>query len=157
MSRRIPVRSGPERSPNIVLLLREAFVALNDLVIVRLAERGHDAVRPAHAAVFQYLDDTGTTVSVLAQRARMTKQGMAQLVHHLEDHGYIARTADPGDRRAKLVIPTDRGLEVFAIAQEIVPEIEDLVSSIIGADHKATMRDDLAAIRHRLRTSGDAR
>ncbi|HWM75431.1 MAG TPA: MarR family transcriptional regulator, partial [Nocardioides sp.] len=116
MSRRIPVLSGHERSPNIVVLLRETFMALNDIVVVRLAEHGHDAVRPAHAAVFQYLDDTGTTVSVLAQRARMTKQGMAQLVQHLEAHGYVARIADPSDRRAKLVTPTDRGLEVFAIA-----------------------------------------
>ena len=155
MSRRIPVLSGHERSPNIVVLLRETFMALNDIVIVRLAEHGHDAVRPAHAAVFQYLDDTGTTVSVLAQRARMTKQGMAQLVQHLEAHGYVARVADPKDRRAKLVKPTDRGLEVFAIAQGLVPEIEDLVSSIIGENRKAAMQDDLTAIQHRVSQSQD--
>lgn len=134
-------------APNVVLLLREAYLRLNDIVIVRLAEQGHDAVRPAHAAVFQFLDDTGTTVSVLAQRARMTKQAMAQLVHHLEEHGYVERVDDPADRRAKLVIPTDQGREVFAIAQGLVPEIEDLVSSIIGSDHLAAMRADLDAIR----------
>ena len=60
---------GRERPANTVVLLREAFVALNDLVVVRLAERGHAAVRAAHGAVFQYLDDTGTTVSLLAERA----------------------------------------------------------------------------------------
>jgi hypothetical protein len=64
--------------------MREAFVALNDLVIGRLAEQGHGQVRAAHGAVFQYLDDTGTTVSLLAERAQITKQAMAELVQHLE-------------------------------------------------------------------------
>ena len=69
MSRPRPISAGHERPVNLVVLLREAYVALNDLVPARLAERGHDAIRPAHGAVFQYLDDTGTTVSQLAERA----------------------------------------------------------------------------------------
>ena len=73
MSRRIPVTSGRTRPVNLDVALREAFIAVNDLVLSRLAERGHSAIRPAHSAVFQYLDDTGTTVSLLAERAQMTK------------------------------------------------------------------------------------
>ena len=42
-------------------------------------------------------DDTGTTVSLLAERARMTKQAMAELVRHLEAHGYVRRVPDPTD------------------------------------------------------------
>ena len=49
----------------------------------------------------------------------MTKQAMAELVRHLEVHGYVVRVPDPGDRRAKLVRPTDRGREVIALAQEL--------------------------------------
>ena len=124
MSRRIPVLAGRERPANLAVLMREAFVAINDLVIARLAERGHGDVRPAHAAVFQYLDDTGTTVSVLADRAQMTKQAMAELVRHLEERGYLVRVPDPTDKRAKLVLPTDRGRDVIAVAQALVPEVE---------------------------------
>lgn len=149
MSRRIPIVLGRERPANIVVLLREAFVALNDLVIVRLAERGHDVVRPAHGAVFQYLDDIGTTVSLLAERAQMTKQAMAELVRHLETHGYVVRVPDPADRRAKLVRPTDRGREVFDIAQKLVPEIEDRIRTLLGEDRALALRDDLEAIRFR--------
>jgi DNA-binding MarR family transcriptional regulator len=134
MSTRLPVTAGYPRPANLAVLMREAFVALNDLVIDRLAERGHAVVRPAHGAVFQYLDDTGTTVSVLAERAQMTKQAMAELVSHLEAYGYVVRVQDPTDRRAKLVLPTDRGKQVVAIAQELVPEVEHRVSSILGAD-----------------------
>jgi DNA-binding MarR family transcriptional regulator len=147
MSRRIPMREGRERPLNVVSLLRETFMTLNDLVIIRLAERGHGALRPSHGAVFQYLDDTGTTVSVLAERAQMTKQAMAELVQHLETHGYVVRVPDPSDRRAKLVQPTERGREVFAIAQELIPEIESRIRRVIGADRARELRNDLEAIR----------
>jgi hypothetical protein len=94
------MREGRERPLNLVSLLRETFIALNDLVVVRLAERGHSGVRPSHGAVFQYLDDTGTTVSVLAERAQMTKRAMAELVQHLETRGYVVQVPDPSDRGA---------------------------------------------------------
>ena len=143
MSRPRPTTGGAPRPSNTAVLLREAFLALNDLVIVRLAERGHAAVRPAHAAVFQYLDDTGTTVSTLAARAQMTKQAMAELVAHLERHGYVVRVPDPADRRAKLVQPTATGREVVAIAQELVPEVEQQIDATLGPDRARELRRDL--------------
>src|SRR5215212_7844608 len=143
MSRPRPMTGAAPRPGNTAVLLREAFLALNDLVIVRLAERGHAVVRPAHAAVFQYLDDTGTTVSTLAARAQMTKQAMAELVAHLERHGYVVRVPDPGDRRAKLVQPTATGRDVVAIAQELVPEIEEQIDATLGPDRAQALRRDL--------------
>ena len=147
MSTRRPITAGHERPTNLAVLMREAFVALNDVGIARLTEGGHAEVRSAHGAVFQYLDDTGTTVSVLANRAQMTKQAMAELVRHLETHGYVTRVPDPDDRRAKLVTPTARGHEVITIAQELVPELEGRVSRVLGADRMQALRDDLEAIR----------
>lgn len=146
MSRPRPVTAGAPRPSNTVVLLRDAYLLLNDLAIARLAERGHDAVRPAHGAVFQYLDDAGTTVSTLAARAQMTKQAMAELVAHLERHGYVRRVPDPADRRAKLVRPTGRGQEVVALAQELVPEVEQLIDDTLGAARAEAMRRDLRAL-----------
>ena len=147
MSTRIPQLAGKERPANLAVLMREVFVALNDIVVARLAERGHDVVRPAHGAVFQYLDDTGTTVSVLAERSHMTKQAMAELVQHLESHDYLTRVPDPNDRRAKLVLPTERGHEVIAIAQGLVPELEGQVTKLLGVDRTRALRKDLETIR----------
>jgi DNA-binding MarR family transcriptional regulator len=147
MSRRIPVTAGRERPVNLGVALREAFIAVNDLVLARLADRGHTAIRPAHSAVFQYLDDTGTTVSLLAERAQMTKQAMAELVAYLEAHGYVTRTPDPGDRRAKLVLPTGRGREVIVIAQGLAPELEDLITGGLSPDRLRQLREDLETIR----------
>jgi DNA-binding MarR family transcriptional regulator len=146
MSRPRPVTGGAPRPTNTVVLLREAYLTLNDLAIVRLAERGHEAVRPAHGAVFQYLDDTGTTVSTLAARAEMTKQAMAELVAYLERQGYVVRVPDPTDRRARLVRPTAAGREVVAIAQELVPEVEHHIDDVLGPDRARALRRDLAIL-----------
>jgi DNA-binding MarR family transcriptional regulator len=147
MSSRIPRLEGRERPANLAVLMREAFVTLNDLVVARLAEHGHDLVRPAHGTVFQYLDDTGTTVSLLAERAQMTKQAMAELVQHLEINGYVVRVPDPQDGRAKLVLPTERGREVITIAQGLVPELEGRVARLLGKDRVQALRQDLNTIR----------
>jgi DNA-binding MarR family transcriptional regulator len=155
MSSRIPRLEGRERPANLAVLMREAFVALNDLVVARLAERGHGVIRAAHGAVFQYLDDTGTTVSLLAERAQMTKQAMAELVQHLETHGYLIRVPDPNDRRAKLVLPTERGREVLTLAQELVPELEGRVTKLLGPDRTRALRQDLDTIRHAFTTGRD--
>jgi DNA-binding MarR family transcriptional regulator len=152
MSTRSPMTGGRPRPENLAVLMREVFRSLNDRVLDRLAERGHGVVRPVHSAVFEYLDDTGTTVSLLAERAQMTKQGMAELVAHLETHGYVVRVPDPTDRRAKLVLPTERGKEVVRIAQELVPELENWVGELLGADRARALRTDLEVLRQAVRT-----
>lgn len=143
MSRDLPTRARPV---NTAVLLREAFIALNDRMIDRLSELGHGVIRPAHGAVFQYIDDAGTRVARLAERAQMTKQAMAELVAHLEQHGYVIRVPDPGDGRAKLVLPTPKGREVFGIAQELVPGIEGELDELLGLRRAAALRSDLARI-----------
>ena len=132
MSSRLPKTTAREQPENLAVLLREAFTALNDQAVARLAERGHGAVRVAHGAVFQYLDDAGTTVTALAERAGMTKQSMGELVRHLEAHGYVERVPDPGDGRAKLVRATERGGEVYAIVREFVDRDRDPAHRPLG-------------------------
>jgi DNA-binding MarR family transcriptional regulator len=77
----------------------------------------------------------------------MTKQAMAELVLHLERHGYVERQPDPADRRAKLVMPTAKGLEVFAVVRELVPQIEADIERLLGPGRAAALRDDLDLLR----------
>lgn len=142
-----PSARSERRRTNIVVDLREAYTVLDNLVIPRLARHGHGAVRRAHSAVFEHVDDDGTTVSTLAQRARMTKQAMAELVQGLELHGYVVRVPDPSDRRSKLVRLTDRGRDVIAIAQSFIPEAERHIAETIGAERLEALRRDLRAVR----------
>lgn len=133
MSSRLPDTTARRAPENLAILLREPFRAMNEELIVRLAERGHPEVRYVHGSVFQYLDDAGTRVSVLAERAQVSKQAMAQLVAHLEAHGYVERVPDPADRRAKLVRTTARGRAVFAIVREFVAELDARLVARLGA------------------------
>lgn len=137
MSSRLPATTSRRSPENLGILLREPFRAGSDLLHRRFAERGHPQIRPPHGNVMQYLDDDGTRVSVLAERAGMTKQAMAELVAHLERLDYVERVPDPTDRRAKLVRATPRGNELYAIAREVVAEVEAEWTARLG---KAKMR-----------------
>jgi len=135
-------RSTPRRRPeNLGLLLREPFRLGSELLHQRFVERGHPEIRPPHGNVFPFLDDEGTRVSVLAQRAQITKQSMAELVEHLERHGYVERVPDPGDRRAKLVRATARGHELYALAREVAAEIEREWTERLGEHKMRRLRD----------------
>ncbi len=137
MSSALPETTSRRRPENLAILLREPFRVGTAALHRRFAERGHPEVRPPHGHVFQFLDDAGTRVSVLAERAQITKQSMAELVAHLERHGYVERVPDPSDRRAKLVRATERGGEVYEIAREVVAELEARWTQRLG---RAKMR-----------------
>src|SRR5919197_5610206 len=137
MSSRLPETSARRSPENLAILLREPFRTGTERLHRRFAERGHSEIRPPHGNVMQFLDDGGTRVSVLADRAHMTKQSMAELVAHLERHGYVERVPDPSDRRAKLVRTTAKGQELHTIARAFVAELEGRWAERIG---KAKMR-----------------
>ena len=147
---------GGDPRRNVVVQLREAYEVLDDLVPARLVEHGFIDFRPAHSKVFEYLDETGTTVSVLADRATMTKQAMAELVAHLEERGYVLRVPDPSDRRAKLVMPTDRGQEVYRVARGLVPELHARLAHLLGEERFEQLRHDLDLVRSEFHAEGRA-
>lgn len=124
MSRALPETDARNRPENLGVLLREPFMVMSERLHHYFAEHGHPEVRTPHGDALQYLDDEGTRVSDLAARAQITKQSMAELVLHLERHGYVERVPDPSDRRAKLVRATARGSEVYALAHEFVAKTE---------------------------------
>jgi DNA-binding MarR family transcriptional regulator len=127
---------------NLGGLLRDAFHELTEHIHARLAEHGHPHIRVAHGNVFQFLDDGGTRVSVLAQRAQMTKQSMGELVAHLEAHGYVERVPDPSDGRARLVRATaPRGQEIYPLARAAIAEVEARWAERIGEAQLLRLRE----------------
>jgi DNA-binding MarR family transcriptional regulator len=141
MSTRLPDTTARREPPALGSLLREPFLAMTDHLHRRLAERGHPQIRPAHGTVFQFLDDDGTRVGVLAERAQMTKQSMAELVAHLEAHGYVERVPDPTDRRARLVRTTAAGRAVFPLAREAMGEVEARWTARLGEPGMRRLRE----------------
>jgi DNA-binding MarR family transcriptional regulator len=136
-----------ERPPKgLGALLRDPFLEMTAHIHARLAEQGHPHVRVAHGNVFQWLDDEGTRVSVLAERAQMTKQSMGELVAHLEAHGYIERVPDPADKRAKLVRLTSSGHDVYPVARAAIAEIEAAWERRLGTARLRQLRELLTEL-----------
>jgi DNA-binding MarR family transcriptional regulator len=130
--------------PDLPRLLLEASRLLGAEVVASLDERGFPDARPAHAAVFMHIDRRSWTRAVdLARRARMTKQGMMQLVDDLEQRGYVRRVPDADDARAKVVRLTARGRRYVAEARRAVAAVEGRARRELGDRRYEVLRDAL--------------
>jgi DNA-binding MarR family transcriptional regulator len=90
-------------------------------------------------------------VSELARRAQITKQSMAELVAHLERHGYVERVPDPKDRRARLVKATAKGREVYAIARVVIADLERDWTARLGEPKMRRLRALLEELNDKLK------
>jgi DNA-binding MarR family transcriptional regulator len=150
MSTGSPYTTSLPDPPNIGILLRRPFQSIVDAVDERLAESGHRAIRPAHGNVFQFIEPEGTRVSVLAERAQMTKQSMAELVAHLERHGYVERIPDPTDRRAKLTRLTDKGRAAVPIALAAIDDTAAKWRRQLGPERFRSLQEILQELNQHL-------
>lgn len=71
---------------------------------------GEDGLRPSQFRVIGSVPpDDGITVTELAERVGMTKQGVGQFVTELTRDGYLVTESDPQDRRVRIVRRTRLG------------------------------------------------
>ena len=133
-------------NPDLGVLAARLSDATQAELFARLAEQGHGDLRPRHGGVLAYLDEDGIRPTELARLSGRHKQIVGRLVDELEDLGYIDRRADPADRRAKLIVPTERGLEAMRLADGIVAEIERRHAEAAGRKTYAEFRNVLRSI-----------
>jgi DNA-binding MarR family transcriptional regulator len=130
--------------PHTGRLLRDAFAAFERELLHGLHAADADALRATHQAVLRFLDvETGTRASTLAERAGLTRQALTQIVDDLERLGYVVRRPDPEDRRAKLVVYTDKGRATFEVARRIIEGIERDWRERLGAAAYESLRASL--------------
>ncbi len=96
--------------------------------------------------VFRSLAIRPMTVSELAGHLEITKQGAAQVIDDMERRGYVQRSPDPGDRRARLVRLSPRGEQALAKARRFHREYERDLARAHGKEAVATLRALLEAI-----------
>jgi DNA-binding MarR family transcriptional regulator len=104
---------------NTGVYLRILWDDLRNNLETQLKEMGYDDVSPSHGWVFSNTDDSGSRITELAAKAKITKQSMSILVAQLEAGGYVKRTPDPDDKRAWLLILTAKGKKVRNAGQQI--------------------------------------
>lgn len=82
------------------------------------------------------------TVGELGRYVRVGKSTMTGIVARLVSTGLVERGADPADRRASLITPTERGRD---IAEALITRVRaEVLTLLLPLDQPA--RDDLAAL-----------
>ena len=132
------------QEPDLTRLLLEAHRGLAEELVANMAERGYPEARAGHAAVVLSIDRrAGTRLTELAQRARMSKQGMMLLVDDMEGQGYVRRVPDPEDARAKIVRLTARGRTYVAETRRALQAVEGRIRRGLGDRRYRQLRDTL--------------
>jgi DNA-binding MarR family transcriptional regulator len=132
---------------NVGLLLFIPYRAMENRVFAALAAAGFDDFTPAQARVMQRIGPDGTRLTELAEAAQVTKQTASFLVDQLERTGYVARTPDPSDARARLVRIADRGAAAQPIAAAAVAEVETEWRAHLGERDWNRLRGALGRLR----------
>jgi DNA-binding MarR family transcriptional regulator len=132
--------------PDLGVLAARLLLGVQDEIFRRTAEQGFNDLRPRHGAVLAYLDEDGIRLADLARVAGRNKQTIAAIVDELENLGYVYRADDLADRRAKLIVPTERGRQRLRAGDQIVADIEKRHEAKLGRTGYASFKQALRAI-----------
>jgi DNA-binding MarR family transcriptional regulator len=133
-------------NPDLGVLASQLTYSLQEELFAGLAAEGFDDLHPRHWAVLSFLDEDGIRATELSRLSGRHKQVVGRLVDELEELGYVERRPDPADRRAKLVVPTQRGLEEMRRGDQIIAGIEARHAEAIGGRNYAGFRDALRGV-----------
>jgi DNA-binding MarR family transcriptional regulator len=133
------------RRRNMRQLLLRASRIVNRHVVQGLQTHGYADLRSTHTALLSNIDLAGSTVTIAADRAGITKQAMGRLATELEAAGYIRVEGDPADGRARVLHLTDRGEQLMLDSFNIMGDLEQRYARSIGSGRLAAFLDGMAA------------
>ena len=109
-----------------------------------------DGLRPSQFRVIGNVPpDGGITVTELAERVGMTKQGTGQFVTQLTDAGYLETDSDPDDRRVRIVRRTRLGHDATRRLAVTLRELENDWAKRVGKRRYREFRsilDEIAGV-----------
>jgi DNA-binding MarR family transcriptional regulator len=140
-------RSGSP-GPSVIDVAWQVVRAVSRRVTEELATEGFTDLRPAHCAVLYRISGGVTRVNDMAQRGGVTRQAVSLLVDQLHAAGYVERSVDPADRRAKVVALTGRGEAAAACLSHSHDRLRERWAEAVGLDRIKDCRgvlEDMAA------------
>lgn len=128
--------------PHMADLLAGAFGSLRDTLMAGSVP----GLRPSHYRVMSLIPPDGLRLTVLAERAGITKAGIGQFTRYLEREGYVHLSGDPADNRAKIVTLTAAGAAAVEHSLKIIADAEQHWARLLGEERYRELRRDLFEI-----------
>lgn len=132
-------RSGAD----LALLLLAGFRTMADQAGAELAARGHEDVRPVHDFALRAILTGADSASELGRAMSVTKQAAAKTIAALEARGYVAREADPDDRRRMRLRVTEHGHALMREGEAVFAELRERWEQQVGAGPVAALEGTL--------------
>jgi DNA-binding MarR family transcriptional regulator len=100
----------------------------------------------AQTRILDTIPSAGCRIVDLSGELRVSSQGLGQLITSLARDDYVELSADPSDRRAKLVRRTVRGDEVVRAVHDLLAEVDERWRLEIGPDRYQVFREVLTEL-----------
>lgn len=144
--------AGDPLTEPVTDLLGRALSVVKRRMEAEVAGEPHH-LRGSHLRLLSLTPHEGMRPTELAGRVGMTKQSLGEFVATMQEAGFLHVDPDPGDRRARIVRPTEKGKRLQRRIHEILAEVEQEWARAVGVRNWATFRRVLA----QLATGPDAR
>src|SRR3954462_5620257 len=139
-------RPAPVNGCALTLLLLDAARAVEARAEGALSEVGLSLAKLG-ALRHLVLAAEPLTLSHLAERHCCGKSNVTQLVDRLEGDGFVARVADPDDRRTTRAAVTESGRAAYERANILLAELERTLDARLGAQPRAEFARQLKILR----------
>jgi DNA-binding MarR family transcriptional regulator len=106
----------------------------DSIVLEGIHAAGFADIRPVHTDILRSVDVDGTRLTDVATSCNITKQAASQLVTELVGLGYFSLVTAPQDTRVRMVVFTDRGMDLVLHLGNIFTRINRRLSAIAGED-----------------------
>lgn len=90
--------------------------------------------------------EEGLILQDLAEIVERDNSAVLRHINQLEKHHFVARAADPGDKRRKLLIITKPGVEILEKARSFEKQLNDEVTQNVGDEKLEKVIDTLSEI-----------
>jgi DNA-binding MarR family transcriptional regulator len=142
--------------PDFAILVMGAARVVTDRLGVAVERAGVEDMRPSFGFVIRALAEQDRTLTELAELLAVTKQAAIKVVDDMEQRGFVERTPDPGDRRAKVLRLTEKGKRVRRAALTASRRMEAELRRDLGEDDVDALRAALLRLLERHGVLADA-
>jgi DNA-binding MarR family transcriptional regulator len=128
---------APALSDDLSFLLARANAI--SLAAGNAALAAHGLKARSYSVLLLTTDDARPSQREIAEFLRLDPSQVVSLVDDLQSRGLVERRTDPADRRANVVVATDAGRRLAAVARESARDAEEQVHGQLTTDERQTL------------------